>query len=300
MLAGTDEGATRSLREMAGDAYASPFHFSRLLSRLAGEPPAAMRRRVMLERAAWQLRQGQTVTDVAWAAGYSSVEGFTRAFSKGFGHPPSVPARSHWLPAANGIHYHPPMALWVSSREHAMNPLTEQLVSHELDDTRALLEIAKGLPEEELRAVWVPGLRVMEWDSQEESIIAVLEHLVWNREVWLAAIEGADMPQRDENAARDGVNGLIARHDATAGRWLAVVRDIDARGGWDDRMIDALCEPPESFVLSGVIAHVLEYSAHRRQLVRHMLRAAGRQVGAGDPINWLRRRRGEETGADDE
>ena len=67
----------RTLGDMAGDAYSSPYHFNRLLSRDAGEPPVAMRRRVMLERAAWQLRQGSTVTDAAFAAGYESVEGFT-------------------------------------------------------------------------------------------------------------------------------------------------------------------------------------------------------------------------------
>ena len=40
---------------MAGGAYSSPYHFARQLSAGTGEPPVAMRRRVMLERAAWQL-----------------------------------------------------------------------------------------------------------------------------------------------------------------------------------------------------------------------------------------------------
>ncbi|WP_007512148.1 MULTISPECIES: helix-turn-helix domain-containing protein [Pseudofrankia] len=290
VLAGADEGVPRSLDEMAGEAYSSPFHFSRLLSRNAGEPPVAMRRRVMLERAAWQLRQGSTVTDAAWAAGYESVDGFTRAFTRAFGHPPSLPAGSHWLPAPNGIHYHPPMSLWVHSTENTMSPLTEQLVSHDLDDTRDLLEIAKGLPEAELRAERLPFPTVTSWEGPERSIAAVLEHHIWTKEVWLAAIEGLDLPPRDEN---DGVARLLERHDATAGRWLAVVRDIEARGAWNDRLIDALCDPPESFVLSSVVAHIVTYAAHRRQLVRHLLRAAGREVDDGDPIMWLRAVRGE-------
>jgi hypothetical protein len=78
-----------------------------------------------------------------------------------------------------------------------------------------------------------------------------------------------------------------------------MVRDLDARGGWNDRLIDALCEPPESFVMSSVIAHVLTFSAHRRQLARHMLRLAGHKVGSGDPITWLRRHRNEDTTGDD-
>ena len=87
-----DEG-NRTLEEMAGGAFASPYHFNRTLSRGAGEPPVAMRRRVMLERAAWQLRAGTSVTDAAWEAGYESIEGFSRAFARAFGHPPSARPR---------------------------------------------------------------------------------------------------------------------------------------------------------------------------------------------------------------
>ena len=60
-----------------------------------------------------------------------------------------------------------------------------------------------------------------------------------------------------------------------APRWLETVRDIDRRGAWDDRIVDALCDPPESFVLSSIVAHVLTHAAHRRQTVRGMLRDAG-------------------------
>jgi AraC family transcriptional regulator len=293
VLEGTqdDDATSRRLGEMAEGAFSSPYHFSRLLSRATGEPPVAMRRRVMLERAAWQLARGATVTDAAWAAGYESVEGFSRAFTRAFGRSPSSPSSgSHWLPAPNGIHFHPPMSLWVRAEEQPMNPLAEQMVAHDLDDTAALLEIAKGLTAEEFRANRQPGTVVLSWDGPEESIAAVLEHQVFTKEVWLASIEGGDMPPRDDapDAAR-----LIERHHAVAPAWLAAVRDIDRRGAWDDRLIDALCDPPESFVISSVIAHVLTYGAHRRQMVRRMLAAAGREVDHGDPIMWLRRQRGE-------
>lgn len=296
VLEGTESAAgeeRRRLDDMAHDAASSPYHFTRLLSRATGEPPVAMRRRVLLERAAWQLANGTSVTDAAWVAGYGSVEGFSRAFARAFGRPPSRPARgSHWLPAPNGIHFHPPTSLWVRAEEQPMNPLTEQLVAHDLDDTAALLDLAKGLTDAEFRAIRQPGTVVLSWDGPEESIAAVLDHQVFTKEVWLASIEGLDLPPRDDapDAAR-----LLERHDAVAPRWLAAVRDIDRRGAWNDRLIDALCDPPESFVMSSVIAHVLTYGAHRRQLVRHMLAAAGREVDDGDPIMWLRARRGETT-----
>lgn len=171
-----------------------------------------------------------------------------------------------------------------------MNPLTEQMVAQDLDDTRGLLEITKALAEEEFRAIRQPGTVVLSWDGPEESIATVLAHQIFTKEVWLASIEGLDMPPRED--APDAVR-LLERHDAVAPRWLAAVRDIDRRGAWNDRLIDALCDPPESFVMSSVIAHVLTFAAHRRQLVRRMLTAAGRQVDDGDPIMWLRAQRGE-------
>lgn len=288
----------RTLDDMAGDTFTSPYHFNRLLSRGTGEAPVAMRRRVMLERAAWRLRQGGTVTDAAWEAGYESVEGFSRAFSRAFGHAPSRAASgSHWLPAPNGIHFHPPMSLWVHSTEHAMNPLTEQLVQHDIDDTRHLIDLVKGLSEEEYRAERFPGHVVLWWDGEDSSIARALEHHVFAKEVWLASIEGGDFP---EPAPDPDAAALHERHEDAAARWLAVVRDIDRRGAWDDRLVDALCDPPESFVMSSVVAHVLTYAAHRRQLLRQMLRAAGVRADHGDPINWLRARRGETPGEDAE
>ncbi len=286
----------RTLGDMADDAYASPYHFNRLLSRDAGEPPVAMRRRVMLERGAWQLKQGSTVTDAAFAAGYESVEGFARAFSKAYGHPPSQTVAAErgtgssgfWLSAPNGIHFHPPFSLWVHTTEEQMNPLAEQMVQHDVDDTRALLDRAKQLTDTDYTTAWFPGDSVLRWDGVDDSIQSVLEHLVWTKEVWVAAIEGNDIPPREGTAPAD----LIARHESVAVAWLGVVRDIDRRGAWEDRIIDALCEPPESFVLASVIAHVLTFSAHRRQLVRQMLRMAGHEVDHGDPIEWLRAQQG--------
>jgi hypothetical protein len=110
--------------------------------------------------------------------------------------------------------------------------------------------------------------------------------LVFTKEVWLAAILGEDLPA----GRRDDVASLRHRQDDIAARWLAMVRDVERRGAWDDRIVDALCDPPESFVLGSIVAHVLTYDAHRRIGVRAMLAELGAEVDEGDPINWLRRR----------
>ena len=290
----------RTLTEMAGGAYSSPFHFSRRLSQGTGEPPVAMRRRVMLERAAWQLREGASVTDAAFAAGYESVEGFSRAFTRAFGRAPSEAATadvSHWLPAPNGIHFHPPMSLWVDTQESQGGTgaeVTALMVRHDLDDVRELLEAAKGLDDEAWCATRVEGSMPLAWDGPDESLQQVLSHLVRTKQIWLASIEGETFPVFD--VATDDVQSLTALHDEIAPRWLAMVRDVDRRNAWADRLVDALCEPPESFVLGGVLAHVLTFSIHRRQLARHMLRQAGVTVPDPDPINWLRAQQGQEHG----
>jgi AraC-like DNA-binding protein len=286
----------RTLPDMAGDAYASPWYFNRQVSRGAGEPPVALRRRVLLERAAWQLREGASVTETAFAAGYDSVEGFARAFARAYGRSPGTATgradtpRSrdeHWLPAPNGIHFHPPTSLWVADEPGRGTPdeVTALMVHHDVEDTRSLIESAEQLTDDAYRQRRLPGWSVLPWDGAEESVAALLHGLVWTKEVWLASIEGADLPVR---GADDPVT-LLARQDAVAPRWLAAVRDVARRGAWGDRLVDALCEPPESFVLGSVVAHVLTFSAHRRLLVRHLLRDAGVPTGTGDPIDWLTR-----------
>ena len=37
---------------------------------------------------------------------------------------------------------------------------------------------------------------------------------------------------------------------------------------WNDSLVDALCDPPQSLAFGGVNAHVVTYSAYRRQVLR--------------------------------
>ncbi|WP_376768824.1 helix-turn-helix domain-containing protein [Brachybacterium aquaticum] len=69
------EDGDGSLAGMAGGAHLSPFHFQRTVSARTGESPSALRRRVLLERAAWRLQRGTSVTEAAFDAEYDSVDG---------------------------------------------------------------------------------------------------------------------------------------------------------------------------------------------------------------------------------
>src|SRR5690348_14748982 len=55
VLTDTLDDHAASARSLAERAHLSRFHFDRLVSAAAGEPPAAMRRRILLERSAYRL-----------------------------------------------------------------------------------------------------------------------------------------------------------------------------------------------------------------------------------------------------
>jgi len=282
------------VEDMARNSYVSEFHFSREVRRLTGEPPAALRRRIMLERAAWRLGRGEGVAAVAADEGWSSPEVFSRAFRRSFGIPPSaVPAtgRGFRLPAPNGLHFHPPQSLWIDGEagEQHTAGVTRLMIAHDLADTEHLLKRAAELTE----AQWVqhvsPGQVVLDWDGPEPSVAAVLGAIVWTKEVWLASIEGRDYPPRTPtDPASSDPRTLAAHHDIVAARWSAMVVEVTEQGRLADTVIDALCDPPESFQLFGIVAHVLTYAAHRRELARAMLARLGVPAGRGDPLDWMR------------
>ena len=85
---------------LAASLHLSRFHFDRLVSAAAGEPPAALRRRILLERAAYRLvSSDEDVLSVALEAGYSSHEAFTRAFVRAYGRSSVTVARRPTSPA---------------------------------------------------------------------------------------------------------------------------------------------------------------------------------------------------------
>ncbi len=280
---------------MARSSHASEFHFSREVRRLTGESPAALRRRVMLERAAWRLQRGEPVSSVAAAEGWSSAEVFSRAFRRTYGRPPSQAADVHFrLPAPNGLHFHPPQALWIDSApsppsERALPDVTALMIEHDLGDTAGLLGCATRLSAQQWTAPIRPGQTVLDWDGTEPSVGAVLGAIVWNKQVWLATIAGEDFPSRTSTQPETvDARALAAFHEDVGTRWRTTIANYAAAGRLGDTVIDALCEPPESFPLYGIVAHVLTYSAHRRELARTMLAEHGVDAGRGDPLDWMR------------
>lgn len=263
---------------LAQRAHFSRDHLDRLLAAATGESPVALRRRLLLERAAWQLRAGVPPAEAAALAGYGSVAAFSRAFSRAYGAPPSTYDGDVQLAAPNGIHFHPPAGLLIPGAP-ASGDLTERMVAHHLDRVRELLRAASALDEAELARELRPGLVLVWFEGEEPSAALMCERLVYTLEVWVAAIDGRAVPAPDGGA-------WLPRFERAAQDFARIAKRIRDRGAYDDAFVDALCEPPQSFTYGGVLSHVLAFGAVRREALAGVLAQLGADVSCGDPIVW--------------
>ena len=75
-----------TLAELSAVSLFSPWHSYRLFKELLGVTPAEYIRRLRLSRSAMRLKEEQCpVTEAAFACGFGSVDGYTRAFYREFG-----------------------------------------------------------------------------------------------------------------------------------------------------------------------------------------------------------------------
>ncbi|HSD80987.1 MAG TPA: helix-turn-helix domain-containing protein, partial [Solirubrobacteraceae bacterium] len=286
VVASLDEPRTDG-RALAGRAHFSRDHLDRLLAAATGESPVALRRRLLLERAAWQLSTGAaSPSEAAAAAGYGSLAAFSRAFARAHGVPPSgfaASGRPVRLDAPNGIHFHPPAGLLLPGARTPAHrrDVTDRLLAHHLERTRALLEACAALPAAALARPLRPSFVVVSFEGEEPSAALMADRLVGTLEVWVAAIAG-------EPQIPPGGGDLLRRFHAAAPRFARFVRAIRERGAWDDAFVDALCEPPQSFTYGGVVAHVLTFGAIRREALAGVLAELGARVPAAtaDPLEW--------------
>jgi AraC family transcriptional regulator len=77
-------------RELAGEIGYSTFHFNRMFSRATSITLMAYITRRKLQYALYDLSCGEKIIDVALKYGFETHAGFTRAFKKCFGYPPSL------------------------------------------------------------------------------------------------------------------------------------------------------------------------------------------------------------------
>jgi AraC family transcriptional regulator len=277
---------------LARHAYRSRTQFYRVFRAIIEETPVAMRRRLLLERAAWQLsRTKLSVTDISLNANYGSLEAFTRAFRKAFGISPSLYRRMGatytYLHAANGIHHY-------SGKNDTKGvgrsmDLYDIFSGQESWHTRRLLELARTLTDEQLDSPLQNQVKIFPWDGPDQSLRQMLDRMVQTKEVWAAAISGGSMPLMENALPEDRTpSAMLARLERAEARFQGVLTDVRNRSAWDDTFVDALCEPPETFSFGGMFAHVITFNAYRRMLAIDALRCLGVKVeGVGCPMEYL-------------
>jgi AraC-like DNA-binding protein/uncharacterized damage-inducible protein DinB len=280
-------------QDLARQAYQSRTQFHRLFRTVVEETPAAMRRRLLLERAAYQLAYtGMSVTDVALDANYSSLEAFTRAFRKAFRTSPSLYRRMrdrHFhLPASNKIHFLAPGSFTSSSTKGGCDmDLFDRFAGNDSWHTRRLLQYASTLTEEQLDRPLPTVVELLPWREANKTLRQLLENIIYTKEVWTAALSGADMDMNGPPKSQRSPQAMLQGLDKTDVELHRIFSDIRNRSSWDDTFVDALCEPAETFTFGGVFAHIMTFNAHRRLMALDALRQLGVQTeGFGDPMEY--------------
>lgn len=277
--------------DLAGRAYLTRSHFDRLVKAALGEPPGAFRRRLLLERAAHRLAAGEdSVLEIAVDAGYASGEAFSRAFARGYGCNPTAyrkrPRASHDLPTPNQIHFHPPggLRLPADRRSNSMDVLTRML-DHHIELVGQIIDRAGTVDDEVLDR---PIELSIEGIDREPTLRSVVDRLVSQLEMWLAATAGATEVDEIHGAATATPAEMKARLVEAAPKFRALTVDALESGRADETFIDATCEPPQTFTYGGMLAHVLTFSAVRRTMAIGALETAGiDDLGAGDPMRYV-------------
>jgi AraC-like DNA-binding protein len=288
MLSALD--GTRKTEDLARLAYQSRTQFHRVFRAVVEETPAAMRRRLLLERAAFQLVHGEnSVTEIALDANYGSLEAFTRAFRKAFRTSPSLYRRMRispiHLPSPNRIHFYAPGSVTKGANEM---DLYDRFAGNDSWHTGKLLEYAGSLTDEQLDRPLSTVVEILPWRESLSTLRGILENIVFTKEVWTAALAGRDMANINGTPASErSPAAMLTRLKKVDEELHRIFSDVGQRGAWDDTFVDALCEPAETFTFGGVFAHIMTFNAHRRLMALDALRRLGVKVeGFGDPMEY--------------
>jgi hypothetical protein len=255
----------------------------------AGERPGHLRRRILLERAAYRLvTGGEGILDVAVEAGYGSHEAFTRAFSRAYGVPPAQwrgqPDRIR-LDAPSGIHFHPPNGLRVPARDEVSSvDLVRTMIDHHIWLLGRMLQQAATLDPEQLdRPIEIS----VEGIDDDPTLRSLLSRLVGQLGMWHANLTGTPYDFAVEQG--ESVQSMQRRLNEVG---PAFAREVDelCTGNRLDELIVCPGDRAEVYSAGGMIAHVLTFAAYRRTLAVGALHDAGcDDLDSGDPIRWMSR-----------
>ncbi len=281
---------------MASNACLSRYHFQRVFERAVGEAPGALRRRLLLERAAYELRATTTaITSIAFDADYRTHEGFTRAFKEAFGLSPSAYRRTaqqiRFLPGSSGVHYHCETRSLITTLPGGKRnmDLTDRLLEKDYAAKRRILECARLLSDGQLDAPLAFRSKVVRFVEPPATLRETLIHLFGdnsetnaeeqNEGGWVDQMYAAvgwkaqDLPARTlrGNSPAAMLEGL----EISSKSFHDFVQYVRAENLWDQEWVDTLCEPPETFAVGRVIEESLSSGIAQRRVLEIMMEQMG-------------------------
>jgi AraC family transcriptional regulator len=272
--------------DWAARQHFSRFHFDRMIKSVAGEPPQTLRRRILLERAAYRMITTKApLIDIAVEAGYGSHEAFTRAFTKAYDASPRDWRRRPGhiqIGGPDDVHFVPPGSIRLPSRDKVTGmELLTRMVEHHIWLTGEMVRVAGRVPDDLLDRPL--GIDV---DDDEQTIRSLLSRLIGQMGMWNAVMATRDYDWSVED--HESLTSMRQRLAIEGPRYLASIREVCEQGRLDDTFVDAICDQPEVFTYGGMVAHVLTFAAHRRTLVVLALGQHGYdELGWGDPMKWV-------------
>lgn len=273
----------KDLAEQA--AYSTP-QFFRIAKRRLGEPPMTARRRLLLERAAYRLtRTKQTITEIAFDAGFQSLEGFGRAFKAAYRLAPrtfrSLKADEFRVDLQARLHFAPTEeARWQG--EQNMN-VPELMTRHHCWEMLRFIDACEKLPDERLDVV-MATFEPYGWCEPTVTLRQMMGKACAFAAPWMDAVNSEKVDYRPAT--------LAAMREAlplNCDGFLKILSAVEKDNSYDLTFVDAVCDPPEVFSYVGILAHALTNAAYRRMVIAQELR--GLNVGIDnhrDPIDFAR------------
>ncbi len=268
--------------DLAAKAAYSPAQFYRLVRKSLSGSPMAIRRRLLLERAAYELtRTKRSVTEIAFDAAYGSLEGFGRAFRRVYRVSPSEYRRL----APTDYRYGPTDSLHYAPTEGPGKGVTrmhtdELMIEHHVRHLGQILDKVASWTDDDLDR----PMRADEpfpWCEPGTTYRKMIGKACGFAAPWMHAISGIETSYSPHTVAE-------MRQGLEAGKtwFLELLSSVERDRSWDLTFVDSVCEPPEVFSYGGVIGHVLTHNAYRRYVLVSELRALGyKDLSYTDPLS---------------
>ena len=245
----------------AAESY-SVAQFYRRFRREHGEPPVQRRRRLLLERAAYELtRHDSPISEVALRANFTSFEGFSRAFRRAFGVSPinyrGLGATDFRLKPQQPVHFSPAVSSGAPWQGELTMTVLDRLIGSHLVNMQSILNGASQLSEDKLDRPIEGYFEPLSWMPPVQTLRGLLR-------VVCGAPPEAHTVLEFRRTLEAGMAGLTQE-----------VAGLERDRMWDLTFVDGDCDPPHVFSHGGWIGHIVTGQIYRRVACVMALRQLG-------------------------